>query len=163
MKLIDEKGRLFGLINVIDLFVLTMIVCLIGFGGYKMLRVNPRIATENKDAVIKLLITDVRDVTVNAIAEGETTRDFDKNTLLGTIVKKEVKNTTKQVTTSDGRIVEAEVPGKFDVMFHIEGKATISNNTILMGNQDIRVGKQLGIKGLKYAVRGTVMDISINE
>ena len=36
MKLIDEKGKIFGKINIIDLFVLLVLLIIIGAAGYKL-------------------------------------------------------------------------------------------------------------------------------
>ena len=37
MKVIDEKGKIFGKINIFDLFVLLALVIIIGLVGYKII------------------------------------------------------------------------------------------------------------------------------
>lgn len=89
MKIIDKRGRLFGLINIIDLFISIMLIVLIGFGAYKVLKVNPTVAVNTQKVTMVYFIQEVRDVTFNAIEEGEIAKDYDKNTVYGKIVKKE--------------------------------------------------------------------------
>lgn len=163
MRIIDEKGKLFGLINVIDLFVLVIIVALVGFGAYKMVNVNPTVAVNNKQAVMRFEITEVRDYTYNVIQVGETVKDYDKNIVYGKVVKVEKTPAKRYVTTADGRVVVATVPDKLDVSIYVQGTATSNNNIILMGNNEIFVGASLALKGQKFTVRGTVLEVKFVE
>lgn len=163
MKIIDKRGRLFGLINIIDLFISIMLIVLIGFGAYKVLKVNPTVAVNTQKVTMVYFIQEVRDVTFNAIEEGEIAKDYDKNTVYGKIVKKEAFPAKKMVETSDGRVVEAEIPGKYDVKIYIEGDAVVSKTGIYMGNQEVRVGYNAAVKGRKFGVRGFIYDLILNE
>ncbi|WP_373000267.1 DUF4330 domain-containing protein, partial [Lutispora sp.] len=148
MKIIDKRGRLFGLVNIIDLFITVILIALIGFGAYKIFKVNPTVAVDTEKITMVYMFQEVRDVTYNAIEEGEIAKDYDKNSVYGKIVKKEAVPATRLVNTDDGRVVEAEVPERFDVKIYIEGNAVISNTGVYMGNQEIRIGSPLGgIKG----------------
>jgi len=164
MKIIDNRGRLFGLINIIDLFITIILIALIGFGAYKVLKVNPTVAVDTEKITMVYMFQEVRDVTYNAIEEGEIAKDYDKNSVYGKIVKKEAMPATRLVNTDDGRVVEAPIPGRYDVKIYIEGDAVISNTGVYMGNQEVRIGSPLGgIKGKKFAVKGFVYDIIFNE
>lgn len=163
MKIIDEKGKLFGIINIIDLFISIMLIVLIGFGAYKVFRVNPTVAVNTQKVTMVYFIQEVRDVTFNAIEEGEIAKDYDKNTVYGKIVKKEALPAKKMVSTADGRVIEAEIPNRYDVKVYIEGDAVISKTGIYMGGQEVRVGYNAAIKGRKFGTRGFVFDVIINE
>ncbi len=163
MKIIDEKGRLFGIINIIDLFISVMLIVLIGFGAYKVFRVNPTVAVNTQKVTMVYFIQEVRDVTYNAIEEGEIAKDYDKNSVYGKIIKKEAMPALKMAETADGRFVEAEIPNRLDVKVYIEGDAVISKTGVYMGGQEIRVGYTAAIKGKKFGTRGFVYDIIINE
>lgn len=163
MKIIDEKGRLFGIINIVDLFVLAILIILLGFGAYKVFKINPTVSVNTQKIVMKYLIQDVRDVTVNAIVDGDIVKDFDKNSVYGKVLKKEVTQSVRLVTTDDGRVVEAPVPGKYDIMVYIEGEGVVSKTGITMGNQEIRIGWNPAIKGRTYTTRGVIYEILLNE
>ena len=163
MKIIDDKGKLFGLINIIDLFISIMLILLIGFGAFKVLRVNPTVAVNTEKVTMVYFIQEVRDVTLNAIEEGEIAKDYDKNTVYGKIVKKEAFPAKKMVETADGKVVEAEVPNRYDVKVYIEGDAVVSKTGIYMGSQELRIGYTAAIKGKKFGTRGFIYDVIINE
>ena len=139
MKIIDDKGRLFGIINIIDLFISILLIVLIGFGAYKIFRVNPTVAVNTQKVTMVYFIQEVRDVTYNAIEEGEIAKDYDKNSVYGKIIKKEALPAKKMAETADGRFVEAEIPNRFDVKIYIEGDAVISKTGVYMGGQEVRV------------------------
>ncbi len=159
MKLIDEKGKLFGIINILDLFVLVILVALIGFGAQKVLKVNPGASVTTQKAVMKYLVQEVRDVTVNAIIEDDIVKDFDKNSVYGKVIKKEVSPAKRLVQAADGKILESTVPNRYDVMIYIEGEAVVSKTGVTMGNQEVRVGWNPAIKGKTYTTKGVIYDI----
>lgn len=163
MRIIDKRGRLFGWINIIDLFISIVLIVLIGFGAYKVLKVNPTVAVNTEKVTMVYFIQEVRDVTYNAIEEGEIAKDYDKNTVYGKVVKKEALPAKKMINTADGRMVEAEIPDRFDVKIYIEGDAVVSKTGVYMGNQEVRVGYNVAIKGRKFGVRGFVYDLIMNE
>ncbi len=163
MKIIDEKGKLFGIVNIIDLFISLMLIVLIGFGAYKVLKVNPTVVVNTQKVTMVYFIQEVRDVTYNAIEVGETAKDYDKNTVYGKIVKKEALPATKMVSTADGKVMEAEIPDRFDVKIYIEGDAVVSKTGVYMGGQEVRVGYTASVKGRKFGTRGFIFDVIINE
>jgi len=163
MKIIDEKGRLFGFINIIDLFISIMLIVLVGFGAYKVFRVNPTVVVNTQKVTMVYFIQEVRDVTYNAIEVGEIAKDYDKNTVYGKIVKKEALPARKMAETADGRFVEAEIPNRYDVKIYIEGDAVVSRTGIYMGGQEVRVGYITSVKGKKFGTRGFVYDVIIDE
>jgi len=163
MRIIDKRGRIFGVINIIDLFISIVLIVLIGFGAYKVLKVNPTVAVNTEKVTMVYFIQEVRDVTYNAIEEGEIAKDYDKNTVYGKVVKKEALPAKKMINTADGRMVEAEIPDRFDVKIYIEGDAVVSKTGVYMGNQEVRVGYNVAIKGRKFGVRGFVYDLIMNE
>ena len=163
MKIIDDKGRLFGIINIIDLFISVLLIVLIGFGTYKVFRVNPTVAVNTQKVTMVYFIQEVRDVTYNAIEEGEIAKDYDKNSVYGKIIKKEALPAKKMAETADGRFVEAEIPNRFDVKIYIEGDAVISKTGVYMGGQEVRIGYTAAIKGKRFGTRGFIYDIIIDE
>ena len=77
MKIINEKGKLFGIINIIDLIVLLVIVLLVG-GGVKRMNKKPAVVAETKKALITIEVSDIRTPTVDGIVVGEPLYHYDK-------------------------------------------------------------------------------------
>lgn len=159
MKIIDNKGKLFGLINIIDLTVLLILVLLVGFGVSKTLNTNTTIVNKTQKVQYKIEINRVRDITVDAIEVGETLKEFKKNIVIGKIVSKDVENAIDIVKTSDGKIVEAEIPNKYKITLTIECDANVTNTLISTNGEELLVGKSLFIRGSKFFTSGVMVGV----
>ncbi|QIB26941.1 DUF4330 domain-containing protein [Caloranaerobacter azorensis] len=159
MKIIDNKGRIFGLINIIDLTVLLIFVLLIVGGGYKLSKSKPNVVAEGQKVLVKLEISNVRKPTVDGIEEGAILYHYDRGQVFGKIVEKKVKNFKEAVTTSDGKIVMADVPGKYVIDLTVEADAVITDQVIIVGGEHTRIGTQFRLKNKNVAVFATVLGI----
>lgn len=122
MRLIDDKGRLFGLVNIVDLAVVLLVVAVaarIGLKSRLLRAVNP---STLKPVEVVLLIEDVRPATADAVSEGDTIVNAKSNAVLGELIAKEVVPALKEVETADGRLVEAEAPYRKDVYITVRGQ-----------------------------------------
>ena len=160
MKIIDRDGRLFGLLNIIDLFIIVVIVGKLGYGGYKILKVNPQLTIQTKPAVIELEISPVRQLSVDAVNEGEKVFDSDTGAFLGIIKEKKVEKAKENVRTSDGKIVLSEFPDQYRHSLVIEAQIVETTDSIALGNLPVQVGKSLAIKTKKLNSRGVIITIN---
>lgn len=163
MPLLDERGRLFGRVNIIDLAVLILVLAVAARLGLKsrLLRaVNP---STTKPVEVVLVVEDVRQATADAMQEGENVLNTKSNAVLGKLVKREVRPAVKEVETADGRLVEAQSPLKKDVYLTIRGQGQVTPNVILLGGYEMRVGASVAVKGLKFAVNSTVLSVKVEE
>lgn len=88
MRLLDQKGRLFGKINVFDLLVILLV--LVGVVGMSLRLVqNRQTAAESKTAVCRVEIVDGGEYLKDAFAIGDPL--YEKETLLGTVTDVQVK------------------------------------------------------------------------
>ena len=161
MRMIDDKGRLFGLVNIVDLAIIVVIVAVAARVGLKstiLTAVNPS-TPQMVEAV--LLVEDVRSATADAIVEGDTVLNTKSNAVLGELIKKECLPASKDVETSDGRLVKAESSFRKDVYMTVRGQGQVTNNVIMMGGYELRVGATVQVKGLKFAVIGTVFGVEV--
>ncbi|HHV57999.1 MAG TPA: DUF4330 domain-containing protein [Firmicutes bacterium] len=163
MPWLDDRGRLFGRINIIDLAVLLLVLLVaarLGLRSRLLRAVNPSTA---KPVEAVLVVEDVRQATADAMQEGENVLNTKSNAVLGKLVKKEVRPALKEVETADGRLAQAESPFKKDVYLTIRGPGQVTPNVILMGGYEMRVGASLAVKGLKFAVNTTVLSVKVEE
>ncbi|HHV07768.1 MAG TPA: DUF4330 domain-containing protein [Firmicutes bacterium] len=163
MRLIDDKGRLFGLVNIVDLAVVLLVVAVaarIGLKSRLLRAVNP---STLKPVEVVLLIEDVRPATADAVSEGDTIVNAKSNAVLGELIAKEVVPALKEVETADGRLVEAEAPYRKDVYITVRGQGQVTENVIILGGYEMRVGANAQVKGLKFAVNSTVFSVKVDE
>jgi hypothetical protein len=163
MPWLDERGRLFGRVNIVDLMVLALVLIVAARLGLKsrvFRAVNPSTV---KPVEVVLVVEDVRQATVDAMQEGETVLNTKSNAVLGKLVKKEVRPAQKEVQTADGRLVLAESPFKKDVYLTVRGEGQVTSNVIILGGAEMRVGASVAVKGLKFSVNSTVLGVKIGE
>ena len=124
MKLINEKGKLFGVINVVDLLVLLAVIAVAAGVGYKLFA--PQIAEAAAKQVDMTMIVRVRGATPFLVEEVERNSQVGKQIVSGNsytsavITDMQIEPYDQQVTTADGRIVTTRDPDKRDLVFTIE-------------------------------------------
>ncbi|NLX61108.1 MAG: DUF4330 domain-containing protein [Tissierellia bacterium] len=160
MKIIDNKGKLFGIINVVDLVVI-LLVALVLYGGFTRLKKSPTAEAESKKALVTLEISDVRNATVDGIQVGDPLYHYDKGTFFGTIVDKKVEPYKEPVESGDGRWVLAEVPGKYVVTLTVEAEAKDTEDVVIIGGEHTRIGTQFKLKNKKIAVFTTILGVEV--
>lgn len=150
MKIIDSKGKLFGIINIIDLLVIAIIVTagFYGIGRIKPTDTNgPSSEVTYADIVIRAFVAEVRQETVDVIIENEGVIESTSKGFIGTVIEKKAVQATKHITTSDGRIVKADIPERFDVEVFIKARAKVEKGVYVVSGRDIKVGTVLALEG----------------
>ena len=162
MKIIDNEGKLFGKINIVDLFIIVILLMVIAFGITRVQQPQEDIQVSRAETIkIEFEYQDVRQETVDAIDIGDEVSDYSNNQYIGEVVDKRVSSHYEYLATSEGEVVKAEIPDKYNVRLTIKGQADMTNNKIMMANREIRIGKDLRVQGKKVVVRGYVMDIDV--
>ncbi len=159
MRIVDRQGRLFGLINIIDILVVLLVVSALGFYVYKHKAVNPRIAPAAKTYTVQVLVQEVRQVTVNELRSGLVVKEFDANTVMGTIRAVDIKPALRLVQRDDGQVLSTPVPDRSDVTLTIEAPAQTTDWSIRIANTDMRIGSTIKVTGQRFMVTGTVVGL----
>ncbi len=116
MKLIDEKGRLFGRVNLFDLLVLLLVV--IGILGMATRLIHPaEVGAEMKTATYRLEISDVQECYKTAYQVGDSL--YEDGVLLGTITEVTVRpaEVLKQLPDGTAMMVERVLYYDVDLTF----------------------------------------------
>ncbi len=157
---IDQKGRLFGKINVIDLLTVLVAVLIIVGILYKF------VLSENKgvgnDALIQytVSITDIRNFTVDAVNVEDEIYDSKTDTYMGKVIAKEVKPFMDYITKTDGTVALAEKPGKFELLLTIQVPGVVNDYSYLAsGNRDVNNQSKIYLENRIAGIQGTVVDV----
>ncbi len=172
--IIDNKGKLFGKISVVDICVLLVII--IGIAGAfftistlnsgkladnSKLALNSASATQT--ATVTFELKGVRSMTKDSLKEGDgvyaTTED---NEYIGEIKRVSFKAATQNVVAVDGTLHEAEIPDRLNVLVEVEvkGKTTDSGFYSESGVQ-LLYGKEIEIKTSTVKTMPQVVGIEI--
>ncbi len=159
MKIVDEKGKLFGLVNVIDLLVLAAVLLVIGGAVYKF-KGKDTVQNTPKTVRVTVLAPAIRPEMLTGVQVGD--KMVSGSSFTNVAIKDfEIQPAFMVISDSDGRRVEAIDPFLKDVVFTLEGTTTISSGTINLGGQDIRSNKEYYVKSLLYEFKGQVMNVEI--
>ena len=167
MKIVNEKGKLFGIINVVDLLILLVIVAVAGGVFWQLLgtqvanKVAPQVDLITEVVVIGMpprILTEVerQDLIGEQIVAGN-------EYLSATIEDVKIEDYITQVTTDDGRIVDATDPSKKDVVFTIKTKVAADTASPKIGSQEIRAGKTYIVKTQTFECSGTIRYVEIGQ
>ncbi|MDD4570857.1 MAG: DUF4330 domain-containing protein [Tepidanaerobacteraceae bacterium] len=159
MSFIDNKGRFFGLINIIDLLIIILVVAVIGRFTLKTQQKSAGAVTKNIEVVLH--VKEVRDATADVIEVGDIVKETKTNAVLGEITNLDVKPSDTIVETADGRVVTYPNPVYKDIYITLIGSGSAGENAIVLGSNEIRVGTALQLKTNMYSVTTTVMSINV--
>lgn len=135
MAIIDQKGRLFGLINLLDLVVLLAVLGAAGFLGYKTFLEPERPAVGSQTVRVQFLAGAVRQATVDELQVGTVVYDGKSSQPLGKIVAVE----TRQAQVL-GSAAEYTAKNWFDHFFIVEGTGIQSEAGTTLNGVVMKVG-----------------------
>jgi len=160
MKLVDERGRFLGLINVIDLLVVLAILLVVGGVAYKLLVPAGRTAATTVEA--EILVPKVHPAVAAAVRPGD--RLVAGNAYVQAEIKT-VRATPARVATprSDGTLALAEDPQLRDLYITVNGTAKMAGPTLTLAGQELRAGRDFYVKSMTYEVKGTVLQVTLPE
>lgn len=156
--IIDEKGRLFGKVSIIDIAVVLVILIAIigGIVVYNNIE-NGKIAPSDSalmghsgatvDANVEFELANVRDITKNALNVGDKVYSAETDKFLGEITKIDSKPYVDPITSTDGTMVFVPVPEKYTLTIHINisGQQT-EKGFFSVDNTHFAIGDAMPIK-----------------
>ena len=148
MKILDEKGRLFGKVSIIDVIVVifTIILCIVGIYKY----INREPLDEVKKTKEKLIVTYVTEETPNFVVEtlkeGKKAKESNYRSNLGTVVKYEVNPSISYATTFQGEYVKSTKEDYSSVEITIDSEGYFEDTGARIDGQLFIVGKYINIE-----------------
>ena len=158
-RFIDDRGRFFGKISIIDVLVVLLIVAV---GVFIFLRAQ---GTGNQQVGVRttFAVEKVRYLTVDAINVGDQVHD-ESGSLIGTVVDKQQKQTLVEFGNSEGRAAGSPSQVFWDVIIEVKGNGQKSSTgAVRVGGTTLLVGKILTLKGPYFEVKGTIWAVKAGE
>lgn len=146
-------------IGVLDIII---IILVIGMGFYltKSFRGKSGPGKATTPIVYTFEAEDVGQEFINQMEIGKDVYNSQKNHYVGKIKDFTVMPYEEEYEdTKNGVIKMVEIPDRYTVLIDIEADAVIENDVILAGNEQIRVGLYLPIKGKSFASYGYILGI----
>jgi hypothetical protein len=159
LRFLDDKGRIFGKISIIDFLVIVVLVAAAVWFGYSMFGKNLQsdVAERQQETEIIVVTTGIRTTTAEAISKGGKIFEFKTGACIGEIVEVQTEPTDIWLLEGDGRWTKTESKDRVDAFVKIRGTVRIGENVITMSGVEIRVGGSLNLKTKFAAFQGHVM------
>ena len=167
MKLINEKGKLFGLINVVDLIIVVMVIAMVGavatmiLGDQVTQAVSPQVEATAEIEIIGAAPRLYNEVERQAL-EGE--KMVSGNTYLDAYIEEVwLEDYVVQAVTADGTIVDALDPTKKNIVFKMKFNCAQDAASPKVGSQEVRAGRTFIVKTQTFECSGTIRYVDIAE
>ena len=148
MKIIDEKGRLFGKINLIDLLVVILIVAVIAAVAWKLggrkAAAAASVSNNNHEITFTVLFED-QPIEVAEFAE----------TQIGKQIVNNAKLVSAEITGCEA-VSSIRTLGHSDLSITIRATGTFSGNVWTVGSQEVRVGYEYILKTSEFELTGII-------
>jgi hypothetical protein len=158
MRLIDEKGKLFGLVNIIDFVVILMIVLVAAGVLYKTNTSSTE--TVMKDIEVVLRVQNMYPTIVDSLAVGDKLVAAN-GYVNATITKIEVAPAGYIVDKPDGTVSLTTHPFRKDLQVTLSAKVAVVGPNISLGGQDLKVEKSYILKTKLVEANGFINSIKV--
>lgn len=146
MAVIDEKGRLFGRINLIDAALIIGVLVVVAL-AFVVLRGQGKVATvrEDKTVTYTMIVKEIRPDVASYIKKGDLVKKQVTMGPVGKVVSVELKPAEEVLETADGGKALSISPTELDAFIKIETLGRTGNDIIATGNEVLRVGDRFNI------------------
>lgn len=140
--IIDDKGRLFGRVSIVDIIIVLVVLLALGGVGYKLTRTNAPTPFAKQDTIsIDFYFEEVPDYVADYIKPGMTVRDIQKGFVIGTVKSISVDKSVVYAVADTGEIKVSTKPGYKSIRMTVEGTGKFSETGVTFGSSEYYTGK----------------------
>lgn len=164
MKLIDEEGKIFGKVNLIDLIVVFMAIFLVTAVCYKL--IGPKISTSQvaQGEVTALVKCTFRTESVAKSVQKGQKLVYGTNYIEGATITDVSYMPADYISTDyQGNVHVKKHPVLQDVFITITAKLNTNAAILKIGTQELCQGKKFTIKTHTLEIDGSVENITLNK
>jgi len=156
--IIDEKGRLFGKVSVVDIFIILVVI---GGAVFAVRTFGNKTITEStsRDIVLTFFAEDVYDFVAENISEGDMFQDEINDVNVGRIKKVTLSDGYKYVQNKDNEIVKAYMEGRKYVEVAVDAKGQVNQNGVLIGGRHYEVGSYVTMRLGSSKISGVIASV----
>lgn len=153
MKMMDEKGRLFGVLNIIDLLII-LFAAVVASVVIMFLSANSTINKAQTESKITIEVLAVEKDLCDAMKVDKKIYDRVQNKSLGTLVDVRVKPAEEyNISLQTGEHIKSAVPQRYNVELDI--------NTL--SSEDLYVGKIMSVETKDFTAAGYIIKKETEE
>lgn len=144
MKLVNEKGKLFGIINVIDLAILLVIALVAVAAVYKFAApAASEVIAPKSDMTVTMRVRGAMDYLTDEVMKLQPGEKLiaGSNYVDAEVVSVENVPYLSAATSAEGKFVTAADPQKSDLLITIRSKQSKTDPILKVGTQEVRIGR----------------------
>jgi len=163
LRFLDEKGRVFGRISIVDILIVAILLGTAGWFAYAMFGKNLRadVAARERPIEITVVVMGIRPTTAEAIRNSTKMFEFKTGAYIGNVVGVRTEPADIWFITSDGRWVRSKANDRVDAYVTIRGNARFGEDVITMNGVEVRVGTSIGLKSKMAVFMGHIMTMNL--
>ena len=169
MKIVNEKGKLFGIINLVDLLVLLLVIAVVAVVGIKLFGTKAvEVVSSKSDCYAEVEI-----IAANPRLYNEVERKKDDMIGARMVSGNEYVNSTIEdvwyepyisvAPDSTGTAVASVDPSRLNVVFLIKCQVSPESATFTIGAQEVRAGRAFTVKTQTFENNGTIRYVNVGE
>ena len=167
MKLVDDKGKLFGVANIFDLVVVLSILAIIVAGALiYMSRTgsgpSPLPGVNKVEIVQTYLVREAPKGVSEHIKEGDRVKDAETKVDLGEVVAITKDAATVATPNSDGELVAARSPVDEDIQITVRGEGRSGSAMIAIGGTILEAGEKYTLKTRLSSSKALLIGLSVD-
>jgi hypothetical protein len=157
MNLIDDKGRLFGTVNIIDALAVCLVLAVVAAGAAFVLGTDDQPTETNQETktTVTVEITGVQPYVTDAIPDGPVQTER-----IVAVENKTVQPTQVIVEDQNGDLHERTHPKKKTVTLQLTLNTTTTDDDIIFNDEPLEVGRELTLDFGPATVQGTVTSLA---
>lgn len=149
MQLLDEKGRLFGKVNVVDVVVgavvtaLVVVAALTALGKMGFLERRSSVADRRDEDVVLYFVASIPRLRDYPIEAGDPVKRRGGVDVFGHVETFTVEASPREVVTDDGRLVQAESAVYANLKLTVRARGHFTEDGLVIGPEFLRVNEVL--------------------
>ncbi len=152
-RVVDDRGRLFGKVNIVDILVLLVILAVVVFAAVRLA------GADSVSATVPVQVSFLNKAVDRALLEGlpseGTVRDSAGN-VIGELQSVEVTPTVQEMLTGDGQYKTFSSSTHSDVTFVVMCQGTVLDSSAHIGGLTARVGADVRIVAPGYEAQTVI-------
>ena len=163
--MIDNKGRIFGKVSIIDLIILLAVAALaLGFVYSRTSQQIQQIIAADTPIYVTFLVEGVRPFSLDAVSEGDIFFRQHERMALGTVTSVETAPAYDIMIRANGTAVYAMVEGRYNMYITLACVGSVTDSGFFInGNLQMAEGGRLSLQSNSFLTMAMVYSIAERE
>lgn len=142
---IDDKGKLFGKVSIIDALIVLILIGLVAGFVFKTAK-SKTIMEKTSTMQIQFFSEEAPEYVGTTIPIGASVRDAERGTVFGTVKDKKIDGAVSFGSAQSGEIVKSSKPNYSSILLTVNGNGILNENGLTIGGFEYNVGRTVTLK-----------------